>query len=184
MKKKLFILVTLIISVYALTACGNSKEEAPAPTQEAVQEAAQEAETAQESAEEMVVEAAETADPENALADFTGDMDLSGSWDDEVSKRASMDVIKNEDGSYDITVHWGGSATETAIWLIHGKYDPTSGMLSYDDCNYSVHTVDDKGNETISGEEKTSGVFMKEGEKLRWQDSKNEDAALFSKAAE
>jgi hypothetical protein len=181
MKKKLFILTTLIISVYAMTACGG-KQETPAAPQEAVQEAAKEAEAAQEAAEETVKEkTVEATEPENLLGDFVGDMDLSGSWDDEVSKRASMDVTKNEDGSYDITVHWGGSATETAIWTIHGEYDPTSGMLSYDDGNYSIHTFDDKGNETISGEEKTSGAFMKEGDKLRWQDSKNADAGLFSK---
>ena len=160
MKKKLFILTTLIISVYAMTACGG-KQETPASPQEVVQEA----EAAQQAAEETVKEAAEAAEPENLLEDFIGDMDLSGSWDDEVSKRASMDVVKNEDGSYDITVHWGGSATETAIWTIHGNYDPEAGMLSYDDGNYSIHTVDDKGNETISGEEKTSGAFMKEGDK-------------------
>ena len=180
MKKELFILATLIISICALTACGKSKEEAPVSPQEAVEEV----EAAQEAAEETVKEASDAAKPENALEDFTGDMDLSGSWDDEVSKRASMDVVKNEDGSYNITVHWGGSATETAIWEIHGEYDPVSGMLSYDDGNYSIHTFDDKGNETVSGEEKTSGAFMKEGDKLRWQDSKNADAGLFSKTAE
>ena len=184
MKKKLFILTTLIISVYAMTACGKGKTEAPAAPQEAVQEAAKEAEAAQEAAEETVKEAAEAAEPENLLGDFVGDMDLSGSWEDEVSKRASMDVVKNEDGSYDITVHWGGSATETAIWTIHGNYDPEAGMLSYDDGSYSIHTVDDKGNETISGEEKTSGAFMKEGDKLRWQDSKNAEQGLFSKTTE
>lgn len=183
MKKKLFILTTLIISVYAMTACGKGKE-APASPQEAVQEAVEQTEAAQEAAEETVKEAAEAAEPENVLEDFVGDMDLSGSWEDEVSKRASMDVVKNEDGSYDITVHWGGSATETAIWTIHGEYDPTSGMLSYNEGNYSIHTVDDKGNETISGEEKTSGAFMKEGNKLRWQDSKNADAGLFPKTTE
>ena len=184
MKKKSLILTTLIISVYALTACGKGKEEAPVLPQEAVQEAAEEAEAVQETVEETVKETVEATEPENVLEDFVGDMDLSGSWDDEVSKRASMDVTKNEDGSYDITVHWGASATETAIWTIHGEYDPTSGMLSYDDGNYSIHTFDDKGNETISGEEKTSGAFMKEGDKLRWQDSKNADAGLFSKTAE
>lgn len=187
MKKKLFILTTLIISVYAMTACGKGKETPVSPqeaAQEAVQEAAGEAEAAQQAAEETIKEAAESAEPEKLLEDFVGDMDLSGSWDDEVSKRASMDVTKNEDGSYDITVHWGGSATETAIWTIHGEYDPVSGMLSYEDGNYSIHTVDDKGNETISGEEKTSGAFMKEGDKLRWQDSKNADMGLFSKTAE
>ena len=187
MKKKLFILTTLIISVYAITACGKGKETPVSPqeaAQEAVQEAAGEAEAAQQAAEDTVKEAAEAAEPENLLGDFVGEMDLSGSWEDEVSKRASMDVTKNEDGSYNITVHWGGSATETAIWTIHGEFDPVSGMLSYEDGNYSIHTVDDKGNETISGEEKTSGAFMKEGDKLRWQDSKNADTGLFSKTAE
>ena len=60
MKKKLFILTTLIISVYAMTACGG-KQETPAAPQEAVQEAAKEAEAAQEAAEETVKEAAEAA---------------------------------------------------------------------------------------------------------------------------
>ena len=161
MKKKLFILGTLVISVYAMTACGG-KQETPAPTPEAVQEAVEEAEAVQETVEETVQEAAEATEPETLLEDFVGEMDLSGSWDDEVSKRASME----------------------AIWEIHGEYDPVSGMLSYDDGNYSIHTFDDKGNETISGEEKTSGAFMKEGDKLRWQDSKNADMGLFSKTAE
>ena len=92
MKKKLFILTTLIISVYAMTACGKGKTEAPAAPQEAVQEAAKETEAAQEAAEETVKETVEATEPENLLGDFVGDMDLSGSWDDEVSKRASMDV--------------------------------------------------------------------------------------------
>ena len=99
MKKKLFILGTLVISVYAMTACGG-KQETPAPTPEAVQEAVEEAEAVQETVEETVQEAAEATEPETLLEDFVGEMDLSGSWDDEVSKRASMDVTKNEDGSY------------------------------------------------------------------------------------
>ena len=166
MKKKLSIVITLIGSILFMAACGNSKQDAPVPTQESVQEAIEETEA------------------ENVLEDFTGDMDLSGSWDDEVSKRATMDITKNEDGSYDILVHWGGSATEAAIWKIHGEYNPTSGMLSYEDGIYAIHTFDDKGNETVSGEEKTKGAFMKEGDKLRWQDSKNAEDGLFSRAGE
>ena len=114
--------------------------------------------------------------------EFTGEMDLAGHWEDEVSKRASMDVTANEDGSYNILVHWGGSATETAIWEIHGTYDPVSGMLSYEDGAYSIHTVGEDGKETVSGEETTKGTFMKEGNKLRWSDSKNSDDGLFVKA--
>ena len=143
MKKELFILATLIISICALTACGKSKEEAPVSPQEAVEEV----EAAQEAAEETVKEASDAAKPENALEDFTGDMDLSGSWDDEVSQRASMDVVKNEYGSYNINVHWGGRATETAIWTIHGESDPTSAMLSSDEGKHSNHTFEGQGHE-------------------------------------
>ena len=186
MKKRLLIIGTLVGSILVMTACGGKKEETPAPAQEAVQEAAGETEAAQEANEETeaVQEVIEQTEADSVLEDFTGDKDLSGSWDDEVSKRASMDVTKNEDGSYNILVHWGGSATETAIWEIHGEYDPNSGMLSYEDGAYSIHTFDDKGNETVSGEEKTKGAFMKEGDKLRWQDSKNTEDGLFSKTSE
>ena len=186
MKKKLLIIATLIGSILVMTACGSKKEDEPASAQEAVQEAAEETQAAQEAVAETEAaqEVIEEAEAESVLGEFTGDMDLSGSWDDEVSKRASMDVKKNEDGSYDILVHWGGSATETAIWSIHGEYNPTSGMLSYEDGVYSIHTFDDKGNETVSGEEKTKGAFMKEGDKLRWQDSKNTEDGLFSKTSE
>ena len=170
MKKNLLVIVTLVGSILVMTACGGKKEEAPAPTPESVQEEVKEVITETES--------------ENVVADFTGDMDLAGSWDDEVSKRATMDVTKNDDGSYDILVHWGGSATEAAIWTIHGEYDPVSGMLAYEDGIYSVHTFDDNGKETVSGEEKTKGAFMKEGDKLRWQDSKNTEDGLFSKTTE
>ena len=190
MKKRLLIIAALIGSILVMSACGNKKENTPSTPQEAVQEADKETEAAQEAVQEAVEETEavqeviEQTEAESVLEEFTGDMDLSGSWDDEISKRASMDVTKNEDGSYDILVHWGGSATETAIWTIHGEYDPKSGMLSYEDGAYSIHTFDDKGNETVSGEEKTKGVFMKEGEKLRWQDSKNTDDGLFSKSTE
>jgi len=54
-------------------------------------------------------------------------------------------------------------------------------MLSYDNGAYSIHTWDDNEEETVSGEETTKGAFMKEGDKLRWQDSKNMDDGVFVK---
>ena len=45
---------------------------------------------------------------------------FAGSWQDEVSQRASMDVT--QDGRHvEILVHWGGSATEAASWEISGN---------------------------------------------------------------
>ena len=110
--------------------------------------------------------------------------DLTGSWQDEVSQRATMDATKKDDGSYDIVVSWGSSASEKSTWEIHGTFDEATGVLSYEDGAYSVHTWDDNDQETISGEETTKGSFIKEGDKLRWKDSKNSDDGLFVKDSE
>ena len=147
-----------VLAAFALTACGSKKTEELTP-EEVVEQA--------ESADSAIIAEAEKIETE-ALQDF-------------VSQRASMYAVKNEDGSYDIFVHWGGGAKETAIWEIHGTYDETSGMLSYEDGAYSIHTWDEDNTETVHDEETTKGAFMKEGDKLRWQDSKNSEDGLFVK---
>ena len=93
--------------------------------------------------------------------------------------RATMDIEKAETGTYHILIHWGAGAKEASTWEISGTYDETAGMLTYDNGEYCVHTWDDEDKETISGEEITSGALMKEGDKLRWQDSKNSTDAVF-----
>ena len=108
-------------------------------------------------------------------------MDLTGSWQDEVSQRATMDIEKFETGTYHILIHWASGAKEASIWEISGVYDETAGMLSYENGNYTVCTWDDNDRETVSEEETTKGALMKEGDKLRWSDSKNEEDALFVK---
>ena len=173
-------LIAVFIGAIGLAACGQKQtQQAQEKTEEEKEQLAEEASAEADAiTEEAITEAEEMED--EVLADFVGEIDLAGSWQDEVSQRASMDITVNDDGSCDIYVHWGGSATETAIWQIHGTYDPTSGMLTYEDGAYSIHTFDgDK--ETVSGEETTQGTFMKEGDKLRWSDSKNEDDCVFVK---
>lgn len=160
-----------VLAAFTLTACGSKKTEEVTP-EEVVEQA--------ESADSAIIAEAEKIETE-ALQDFVGEMDLEGSWSDEISQRASMYAVKNDDGSYDIFVHWGGGAKETAIWEIHGTYDETSGMLSYEDGAYSIHTWDEDNTETVHDEETTKGAFMKEGDKLRWQDSKNSEDGLFVK---
>ena len=199
MSNKGFTKIALIMTMaammaFSVTACGNkqntdSGQQVPNPEEVAEQTEDQEdqaqalAEEAQETVEqaESDVQAVEDSIQNEVLADFTGKMDLAGSWQDEVSKRATMDVTANEDGSYDIVINWAGSATEKAVWQIHGTYDEVSGMLSYEDGKYTVHIWDEKNNETVSDEEITKGVLMKEGEKLRWQDSKNSEDGVFVK---
>ena len=199
MSNKVFTKIALIMTMaammaFSVTACGNkqntdSGQQVPNPEEVAEQTEDQEdqaqalAEEAQETVEqaESEVQVVEDSIQNEVLADFTGKMDLAGSWQDEVSKRATMDVTANEDGSYDIVINWGGSATEKAVWQIHGTYDEVSGMLSYEDGRYSIHTWDENDNETVYDEDGTKGAFMKEGEKLRWQDSKNSEDGVFVK---
>ena len=192
---KIALIMTMaVMMAFSVTACGNrqntdSGQQVPNPEEVAEQTEDQEdqaqvlAEEAQETVEqaESEVQAVEDSIQNEILSDFTGKMDLAGSWQDEISKRATMDVTANEDGSYDIVINWAGSATEKAVWQIHGTYDEVSGMLSYEDGRYSIHTWDENDNETVSDEEVTKGAFMKEGEKLRWQDSKNSEDGVFVK---
>ena len=159
MKKTLALMIAILMSASVLTACGKSQDV-----------------KANEEGQQEIGTQLEGNSTEDEIAEETS---LAGSWQDEVSQRASMDVKKNEDGSYDILVSWGSSAFETSTWEIHGTYDAQSGTLTYDNGKYSVHTWDEKDNETISGEETTKGSFSNEGDKLRWKDSKNSGEGLF-----
>ena len=197
LKRYIVMACAAMLAAFTLTACrvnANNTEKEPAAEETAkpaAEGAAEEAAAQAQAQGNDAIEAAEVqgndavedaeAQTEAVLGEFAGEMDLAGSWEDEISMRAGMDCVRNEDGSYDIRVHWGGSAWETAVWEIHGTYDEASGMLSYEDGKYSIHTFDDKNQETVSGEKTTSGVFMKEGDKLRWQDSENSGEGLFVK---
>lgn len=164
MKMKHLVTGVLIMSMLAFAACGKKQEDA-----------ANTVETAKEAVSEAVDK------QEELLKDFTGEMDLTGSWQDEVSQRATMEIEKAETGTYHIMIHWSSGAKEASTWEISGTYDEKSGMLSYQDGEYCVHTWDDQDKETISGEEITQGALLKEGDKLRWQDSKNSTDAVFVK---
>lgn len=173
MKNKWLVTGVLALSVLAFTACGKKKEEGfkEVDSEAVVEETQKEVEEADAAKEEF-------------LQDFTGEMDLTGSWQDEISQRATMDVEKAETGTYHILIHWASGAKEASIWEISGTYDETAGMLSYENGNYSVHTWDDNDEETVSNEDVTEGSLMKEGEKLRWSDSRNSDDCLFVKVSD
>ncbi len=189
MNRMIRLALILTMAFTAVLAAGCSKQEPAAELSEEEQDQMgeelaaqvdQEAAAATEQAEGE--EAVSQADQmtEEVLSDFVGEMDLAGSWQDEISQRAVMDVTQKEDGSYEILVHWGASAVESANWEIHGTYDPVSGMLSYEDGRF-FHLKFENDKEEISDEQTTQGTFMKEGDKLRWSDSMNEEDGVFVK---
>ena len=149
---------------------GNSFESYPVSTPGNLPKAAGEA---------SAVIAADIPSEASLIGNFTGDMELAGSWQDEVSKKATMDIQAEAEGKCFVQISWANSASETAEWTIFGSYDPVSGMLSYTDGAYAIYTWDAQGNGSVSGEETTEGALLKEGDKLRWQDSKLEKDAVF-----
>ena len=175
MKNKKLILGILVLSLLVFTGCGKKKEKEASSGEVDPQAVVEEAQKEVEEAD---------AKKEEFLAEFTDEMHLTGSWQDEVSQRATMDVEKFETGTYDIHIHWSSGASEESLWEITGTYDETSGMLSYENGNYSVITWDENGKETITEEDVTKGSLMKEGDKLRWTDSKIEEDGLFVKVSE
>ena len=175
--KKLIALATALVLMFALAACSKNKE----PVEQDLSEEEKSSIVASAEDQQQAILDEATKKEAELMDTFTGDMDLEGEWQDEVSQRATMDVTVDEDGTVHMVVHWGSSATETAIWEISGKWNADAGMLSYDNGKYYVLTLDDSGKEKTSDKKTTKGAFNKEGEKLRWQDSLNEEDALFVK---
>ena len=159
MVRKTFSILALVTgAAVMMTACSSGSAAQPAASGTAEAAAPAQAEPDEAAAGLTAAEA-------EVLDEIAGPLDLSGSWEDEVSKRAVMSAAQKKDGSYVITVNWGGSATEAAVWEIEGNYDEASGMLAYENARHYTHVVDAEGNESTKDETTTNGAFMKEGEK-------------------
>ena len=178
MVRKTFSILALVTgAAVMMTACSSGSTAQPAASGTAEAAAPAQAEPDEAAAGLTAAEA-------EVLDEIAGPLDLSGSWEDEVSKRAVMSAARKKDGSYVITVSWGGSATEAAVWESEGNYDEASGMLTYENARHYTYVVDAEGNESTKDETTTNGAFMKEGEKVRWKDSANEEDGVFVKVSE
>lgn len=179
MKKKILTVFLTAVTAAALTACGGSSKPAAEKLPETGEMTEEEQDAMgrelEEQTDQMVDDLLSNAlDMENGFLDeFSGEMDLEGSWEDETSRRAMMDISMNEDGSCTAIIYWGGSAFETAVWEITGTYDPASGSLSYDSARHYCHVAKEDGTDEEVDETTTDGVLSKEGDKLLWQDSAN-----------
>lgn len=179
MKKKVLAVCLAAVMMAAVSACGAAKS--AAGKDPAAQQMSEEEQDAL--GKELAGQADQTVDgllsdalgmEEDFLNKVTGEMDLEGSWEDETSHRAMMDISMNEDGSCTAMIYWGGSAFETAVWEITGTYDPEMGSLTYDSARHYVHVVREDGSEEEADETTTDGSLSKAGDSLLWQDSAND----------
>ena len=156
MKKRLFIGIILLITICALscmfTGC-SSKSDNKANTDE--------------------------IDPKNVLESVRPPEDfvLEGSWSDESSGRAAMDITKGKgEDEYEVLITWANGAAEKVSWKFSGTFDREGGFLSYEDCVKTTITFDENDNDTAKTEyENGKGAISYLDGKLRWED-KQEDA--------
>ena len=70
-----------------------------------------------------------------------------GTYVESVAGRGMMDIRKESDNSYLITVNWSASYNTVANWTMHGTFDD-NGVLNYTDCTKLITVYDESGNPT------------------------------------
>lgn len=150
--KKILVMLLALAMIFVFAACGNSEDAADTGAQTDTAETdtaeadASEADTAETDAAET--DAEETAEEDGYIDDEPYFPDIIGDWQDRVSQRATLSVLSEENGRYEMEISWGSSATERRVWHFTGIYDPDSQTWTYDDCVCVDKIADSSGSET------------------------------------
>lgn len=108
---------------------------------------------------------------EEIISMISGDLDLSGVWEDEKDENLKVIFVSAGENEYDVMGTWGKTSSEAESWNMHGTYDPSSGMLAYQDGDYAVLKMTPEGTEVRENEKKVSGSFCKIGtDVISWND--------------
>ena len=110
----------------------------------------------------------EDPDHKNSLIDFIGDYRCD---------RAHAYVESIGPDSVRITIDWGGSAWETANWLITGTLDADTMTVNYSGCSKSVFTYNDGGqlvSEEVEYEDGTGTVVFNDDGTFTWHEDQSE----------
>ena len=113
-------------------------------------------------------------------ADTTAIPDISGEYQDEVSQRAELTLVKTADDSYEIGISWANSATETVYWSATGTFD--GSVLSYGSGEKHLYTYGEDGElvDDVTEETGLSGTLTLGDEaKLTWAGATEEETAVF-----
>ena len=106
--------------------------------------------------------------------------DLSGEYQDEVSQRAELTLVKTADDSYEIGISWANSATETVYWSATGTFD--GSILSYGSGEKHLYTYGEDGEvvDDVTEETGLSGTLtLGDDAKLTWAGATEEETAVF-----
>lgn len=166
MKQKLSAVLLALTLVLALTACQKTEDVTISTTEPVVTAAPS---TTEKSKTEKTDKSAGTTVIKN-------DIKLTGTWDDRISQRATMEVRGGKDQKYQIHVHWGSTAFESEDWTMTGTFNDSTGELTYKNCTRKTITLEGEGpeTETVKYTDGTGKFLYKNGE-LNWQADNDED---------
>ena len=104
--------------------------------------------------------------------DYSKESDLSGTYNDSVSKRARANVDDSGETA-DVVVSWSSSVDEGSVWRMTCKKE--GNRLVYTDCEKTTYSLDDSGDD-VSVVEFTDGkgYFTVSGDKLLWDGAAEE----------
>ena len=162
--KQLKQILAATILAGALAACGSKPAETPA-------------EAPAETPAEAPAETAETAAAATAEEGQNPVMNVIGDYQ---ADRCSVHVeAKDKDGAL-ITVHWGGSATESSEWTMSGTFDAEKLTVYYQD-GVKKNVVYDADGKVTSEEEVYVGghgtfTFNVENNTLTWEEDQEKIA--------
>jgi len=103
--------------------------------------------------------------------------EATGYFYEKVAGRGILNIANvKKDGSTDIVLDWGSSASETAHWEMLGKYNPKNSSFEYTDGKYAIRTYDASGKYTESViYEDGSGSFEFKDNSIIWHNNKNDE---------
>ncbi|MBQ9521255.1 MAG: hypothetical protein IJR72_01625 [Oscillospiraceae bacterium] len=109
---------------------------------------------------------------------FTG-AEFVGEWQDSVSQRAVMSIkATDEQGVYDVLIHWGGSYNSAMQWRMKAVAGAQDEILSYENGQKVEVTFPDDGGdaqETVIWDNGTGYLMFRDGF-LTWYDEQEDSA--------
>ena len=99
--------------------------------------------------------------------------DMVGVWAEKIAGRCTIEISKaEEDGKYNVKIHWGSSAFESYNWSMTAVSTGNGAELRYEDCTLIdlVFTSEEESTETVVYEKGTGTFNLLSTYELVWND--------------
>jgi len=95
-------------------------------------------------AQEPAVVIPETVVPADVYPVWVEGDVYAGTYAEEIAGRGAMDITRNSDGTYSVSVTWASSAFEKNTWNFSGEFDGR-GVLRYTNCRKTAYAFNEDG---------------------------------------